>query len=224
MLDLSLKKSDFMTYLLAQINHVFPDKITPSGDPLFKIAFDIALDRTYYCFKHINMPAFNKNGITTFSHLHSDQYTMFLWFLSSSLWQEYEDEIYAKKFFYLNRVINSFLCMYDTKLPEIFLIHHGIGTTLGKASYSNFFVCCQGATVGAHHGQYPVIGKGVSLLPNSSVIGRSNIEDGVSIGANCMLYEKDVERQSVVFNESGCNKVKKKEQPWAQKFFTVPVI
>lgn len=85
-------------------------------------------------------------------------------------------------------------------------------------------MCCQGATVGAHHGQYPVIGKGVSLLPNSSVIGRSNIEDGVSIGANCMLYEKDVERQSVVFNESGCNKVKRRSNRGHKKFFTVPVI
>lgn len=222
--QLSLAKDDFKTYVLTQTDHMFPDKVMPSNDTLFNKAFDLAIDRTFHCFKHINMPAYNVGGLTKLSHLHSDQYTMFLWFLSNSIWCEYEDETYAQKFFYLNRALNSFVCMYDAELPEIFLILHGVGTMLSKATYSNFFVVCQGVTVGARHGVYPVIGKGVSLLPNSSVIGRVNIGDGVSVGAHCMIYEQNIDSSSVVFNDSGPNKVSKKEIPWSQGFFTVPVI
>lgn len=221
-----MKLDDLRKYVISQSNHLFPDGLNLTDDRHYNRAFDTTMDRMHYCFKHVNMPAYNKNGATHFSHLHSDQYTMFLWFLSNTLWKEYEDTTYAQKIFYLNRTLNSFLCMYDADLPDVFLIIHGLGTTLGKAAYSNFFVCYQGVTVGAKNGVYPQMGRGVSLLPHSSIIGNTVVEDGVSVGTNCMVFEQNVKANSVVFNatDSGVNETKKKNVPWSQKFFNVPVL
>lgn len=225
MLSLSMTSDAFRAYVLHQANHFFPDQGAPKDDPLFKKAMDLALDRTFFCFKHIAMPAYNQEGRTTFSHLHSDQYTLFLWYLSNSVFSVYEDRSPAEKFFYLNKALNGVVCMYDAHMPNIFLILHGVGTMLGKATYNDFFVCCQGVTVGAVQGQYPVFGKGVSLLPGASVIGNCQIASGATFAANTMLNTTDLAAQTVYYQDRTTKQytTRFKQVPWAQQFFNVPI-
>lgn len=222
-MELSLSSKDFMEYIQRQLAGLFPDDhcICPVS---FSKVFSEAINRIEYCFSHVTLEAYNCNGQTKLSHLHSDQYAVFLWFLSSSVWKDGSDEKLATKLFYLNKTLHGFSCMYDTGLPDIFLLLHICGTVLGKASYSDFFVAAQNCTVGAQNGKYPRIGQGVSLLPGSSIIGECNIGDRVSVGIGTTIYQKDIENNIVVFTgEDGNTYYKHKDLCWAQKLFNVTI-
>jgi serine O-acetyltransferase len=203
--------------------HYFPDKQI-YNQRKFNTAFNLALDRTSFCFKHINLKSYCDHGITNLNHLHANQYAMFIWFLSNSVWLETQDDKMANKLYCLNRALNSFSCSYEARLPKVYLLLHIVGSVLGKAEYSDFFVAAHGCTVGAHHGKYPKLGKGVSLLPHASVIGDCSIGDRVSIGINTTVYQQNIPNDTVVFvdnNHALCQKPSRKA--WAQQFFNVQI-
>lgn len=220
-MNLSLSSTEFRHYVLKQIDNFFPDNKKINNEK-FSISFDLAIDRTHYCFKHLHLTSYCNEGKTYLNHLHSDQYAVFLWLLSNSVWKETGDENLAAKLFYLNKTLHSFNCMYDTNLPDIFLFIHLIGTVLGKAAYSDFLVVTQGCTVGAHHGKYPQLGKGAALLPNSAVIGDSHIGDYVSLGINTLVYEQHIPDRHVVYRDDlGAIHTKSSVKPWSQQFYNV---
>lgn len=224
MFKLSLSENELTNYIKNQLNQFFPDN-QHVDEKLFKRSLDNALERSEYCFRHVAIRAFNNDGTTFFSHLHADQYTLFLWFLSNSVWREFEDDKLASKIFYLNKVLNGVTCMYDAQLPNIFLILHGNGVVLGKASYSDFFVCHHGCTVGAVYGVYPRLGKGVAMAPQSTIVGNCIIGDHVTIGTNSLLRNKEVSNHSTCYNDcdTGVAVVKPSKKFWAQSFFNVPI-
>lgn len=220
-MNLSLKCSEFKDFVINQMAHFFPDSQSPNKREFGKI-FTIALDRIDFCFKHINIKSYCVHGTTNFNHLHANQYAMFLWFLSNTVWSETNNEKLASKLYCLNRALNSFSCSYEAKLPEVFLLLHIVGSVLGKAEYSDFFVATHGCTVGAHHGKYPKIGRGVSLLPHSSIIGGCSIGDRVSIGINATIYQKDIPKDTIVYVDSHHTLCQKPSRiAWAQHLFNV---
>ncbi|MCF2716147.1 hypothetical protein LWE69_02255 [Paenibacillus sp. UKAQ_18] len=225
MFKLTLTTDDLQNYVRHQLNNFYPDNDLLCKDILFENSFNHALERTEYCFQHIALQAYHRQGSTFFSHLHSDQYTLFLWFLSNSVWNIFEDSELASKLFYLNKALNGVVCMYDANMPNIFLIVHG-GVVLGKASYSDFFVCYQGCTVGAIDGNYPKLGKGVILAPQSSIIGNCIVGDLVTIGNQALLRNRNLDSRSLYYRhiDTGQHAVQKAKTPWAQSFFNVPII
>ncbi|MGO4787328.1 hypothetical protein AB4124_07835 [Paenibacillus sp. 2KB_20] len=225
MFKLTLSKEDLQAYVFHQVSRFFPDNRLSPKDTLFSRSFDLALERSEFCFQHIALRSFHHEGTTFFSHLHSDQYTLFLWFLSNSTWKEFETEEIASKFFYLNKALNGVVCMYDAGMPDIFLIVHGGGVVLGKAVYSDFFVCYQGCTVGAINGVYPVIGKGVAMAPQSAIIGDCCIGDHVTIGNQALLRNTNLNNGSLYYRhtETGQHITQQTDKPWAQSFFNVPI-
>lgn len=218
-IKLSISLSDLSEYLISQIKCFFPDK-HPFSMNKYNSALKIAIDRTYNCFKYIRIPGYNIDGQTVFNHLHSDQYATFLWFLSNTLWREFDDKDLATKMFYLNKALHGLNCMYDTILPDIFLLFHVTGTVLGKAEYSDFLCVAHNCTVGAQQGKYPKLGRGVGLLTGSKVIGECIIENGVSIGVGTVIYNKNVKKNTVAFtNELGQLCFKSREKPWTENMF-----
>jgi serine O-acetyltransferase len=220
-MELSLSVSDLKTYVANQLNHFFPDNQRvhfPSEDA----AFEQALMRTEYCLQHVTLQSYKKNGQLHLNHLYSDQWAVFIWFLSNSVWRESENETLANKLFYLNKALHGFSCLYNTELPDIFLLLHTVGIVLGKAKYENFLVATQGSTVGAHKGHYPSLGKGVALLPYSSIIGGSVIGDRVSVGIRTSVYLKDVPSDTVVYtSEDGSIGYKLIGRCWSQNLFSI---
>jgi serine O-acetyltransferase len=221
-MNLSIKKVDFLEFTSKQINNLFPDNclIHPKN---FKNQFDHAIDRVDFCFKRVAFERYNSNGQTYLNHLYSDQYLIYLWFLANTVWEESGNEILASKLYYLNKTLHGFDCMYDTNLPDIFLIFHGVGTMLGKAKYDDFFVALQGCTIGSQKGKYPVLGKGVALTANSSIIGDCEIGSRVSVSANSSLFQTNVPCDSVVYSDSktGEIKIKPTKESYSQQFFNV---
>jgi serine O-acetyltransferase len=221
---LSLPYREFKNYVLLQMDHFFPDgQSLPAND--YDQAFDMAIERTRYCFSHVNMGSYFRDGEAYLNHLHANQYAVFLWFLSNTVWTEFNDGGVASKLYCLNRALNGLSCSYEASLPRVFLLLHIVGTVLGKAEYSDFFVAGHGCTVGAHHGIYPKIGRGVSILPHSSIIGACTVGDRVSVGVNATIYERDVPDNTTIYVDSATGQVCSKhgKRPWAQHLFNVEI-
>jgi serine O-acetyltransferase len=222
-MKLSLSKQEFLYYTSKQLNNFFPDtNIVDLTN--YSSLFDLTIDRLDFCFKHVSYPTnrYIKEGNTLLNHLYADHYLMYIWFLSNSIWKENGDIKIASKLYYLNKALHGFDCMYDTKLPDIFLVFHGVGTMLGKATYNDFFVCLQGCTVGSNKGKYPFLGKGVALAANSSVIGECNVGNWSSISASSRIFETDIPDNSVVFlNNNGKVEIKPSKNPYSKHFFNI---
>jgi serine O-acetyltransferase len=112
--------------------------------------------------------------------------------------------------------------MYDTKLPDIFIVIHGIGTVLGKASYSDFFVVFQGCTVGINKGKYPTIGKGVTMTSHSSIIGDCTIGDFSTISSHLCLIDQNANSNEAVFRDNnGRICFKESRNPYVHNYFYI---
>lgn len=222
-MHLSLQKNELLKYTSDQLNYFYPDRNIIDLKKIDRLT-DITLDRLEFCFKHVSYKRYNDNGYTQLNHLYADHYLMYIWFLASTIWKEGGDPAICSKLYYLNKTLHGLDCMYDTLLPDIFLIIHGVGAMLGKAKYADFFVALQGVTVGSQHGIYPVMDKGVSLTAHSSVIGNCKIGKQVSISAYTNIFETHIPDNSIVYRgKNGGIIIKESKQSYAQSFFNVPI-
>ncbi len=208
------------SYLSAQLNSFFPDDCPVNFNTEYNL-IKLALDRLEFCFQNVTLQHYYDGKDVRFNHLFSDHYVMFLWYLANSVWKEKGNCSLANKIYYLNKVLNGLDCMYDTQMPDIFLIFHGGGTMLGKAEYSNFFVVLQGCTVGSQKGNYPKFGKAVSLTANSSVIGNCKIGNRTTISTRTTIFEKNIDNDKTVYMnwETGKYETKETKKCYAQQFF-----
>ena len=53
---------------------------------------------------------------------------------------------------------------YEVQLPDVFAVQHPVGTVLGRANYSDYFICYHNCTVGANlDNDYPSFGRGIVM-------------------------------------------------------------
>src|SRR5262245_11220908 len=99
-----ISRDGLVDYVSAQLNTFFPDHI---GDTraLIDSGIDDALDRLRPCV-HLNR-VWPKDR---FHYLHSNQYAVFLYFLSNTLWQRKAGENICNKLYCLNKALNALEC------------------------------------------------------------------------------------------------------------------
>ena len=221
-MNTSLSKSELSNYLIRQLNTIFPDLNKIESTQIIS-SVDKSLQKLDNCLSKAALKRYKLNDVPYFNHLFSDTYMLFLCYLANSVWEQTKDSMLSSKVYYLNKILHSFDCMYDTELPEIFLIIHGTGTMMGKAKYGNYFIIYQGCTIGASNGIYPVIGNGVSVTANSSIIGKSNIGNMSTISTRTTIFQKDIDDNHTAFIdfETGILKTKPSKTCYAQQFFNV---
>ncbi|MDB4902484.1 MAG: serine acetyltransferase [Mucilaginibacter sp.] len=220
-MNFSIPKSELCDYVTKQLNTFYPDKFIVKNE--ISQVIDITLDRLDFCFSHALNTRYNGINGTIFNHLYADHYVMFLWYLSSAVYKELNNSNISSKLYYLNKSLHGVDCMFDTKMPNIFLIFHGVGTMIGKAEYNDFFVILQGCTVGSHNGKYPVFGKGVALAANSSVIGDCKLGDRATVATRTTLFKKEIQNDHTAFVnfETGGLEIKHSKNCYAQQFFNI---
>lgn len=224
----SLTKNEFKKYVATQLEYFFPDQYKFKGIDVDK-AMDLALERVEFCFKHITVAGYNKNHMPYFYHLHSDQYSQFLYYLSNSLWKLSENKILCDKLIYLNRVLHSIWFSYKGELPNIFLLTHPVGSVLGNAVYSDFLVVSQNVTVNTsldeNGDKAPCLGKGLFLSAGAKIIGNKPVGDRVTIGVDACVYKCEIKSDHLVFkDEKGQIQIKAWEKKAiAQTYFNVPI-
>ena len=166
-----------LDYVGRQLAIYFPDDI--DSRLVLKKNIEEAHERLMYSMSKVKL-----RGYSQFNYLHSDLYAQFLYFLSNSVWKNSQDAGVASKLFYLNKVMHGINCMYDTNMPDIFLLIHCVGTVLGKAEYSDYFVACQNVTVGSDRGKMPKMKEGVYMGPGSSIVGNCSVGENVHMAIN----------------------------------------
>lgn len=214
----SLTKEELLNYLSKQLKNFFPD------DEEFLILEEViakALKKTAYNFKHIKLNYFyNSDGELYFNHLNADQYLVFIYYASNIAYEDYNHIQLASKLFYLNKILHNFHCMYDTKLPDIFLVIHGGGIVLGKAKYSDYFVVMHGVTVGSNSKwESPTLGKGIVMYPNSSLIGNSIVEDGTCFSIGSTLIDQNTPQNIIVIGNGDVKNFKKQKNKKISIYF-----
>jgi len=212
----SLSSSDLERYLRLQLDHFFPDGRSTAR---LEQVVPRALERVEHCFARIRLPAYSTEGAASFNHLHCDQYASFLYLASNVAWSECGDVELASKLFALNKALNGIVCMYDTILPEAFILIHTVGIVLGKATYGNYFVVCQNALVGSDRGLAPVLADGVVIFGGSSVIGDCRIGDHVTLSAGSTLLHEAVPPRSIVAGRSPELIIKPARRDLVQHYF-----
>ncbi len=219
---LSLSIEALCKYVSTQLNNIFPDENMVDLSEEIEI-IEEAIKRLEFCFKHVTLKHYFNGTEVIFNHLFSDHYVMFLWYLSNSVFRHKGKCNLADKLYYLNKTLHGLDCMYDTKMPDIFLLFHSSGTMLGKASYANYFIALQGCTVGSQKGNYPVFGIGVSLTSNSSIIGNCAIGNRCTISTRTTIFQKNIADDSTAFTnfETGQLNIKPTKECYAQQFFNV---
>lgn len=170
---------------------------------IIKLCFDKAIMRVEFCFKHNANKYYSKDGEVYFNPFHSGQWAIFLYYLSNTIFYENElNRTVSDKVYYLNKMLNGCDIMYTTQLPAIYMSDHPVGAVMGRGEFSDYFSFCQGCTVGNNNGFYPKIGKFVTMLADSKVIGKCIIGDNVIIGANSYIKDEDIPSNSIVLGVS----------------------
>lgn len=200
-LSLSLPPSELCDYVSGQLNHLFPDPSRVQSRSL-SAPVDAALARFEVCFTPARPARFRDRQGVRFNHLYSDQYLVFLWLLSNEVYLRSENRSLADKLYCCNKALHAFDCVYSNRLPPHFMVIHGVGTVLGNAEYSDYFVAYHGCTVGQNSGLYPRVGRGVGLGTGASVLGGTVIGDGVSVGAGVTLVGGEVPNDHAVWRDS----------------------
>lgn len=224
-MDLSLTINELKNYVEKQIETLIPDALYKTGQ-IKDSDIISAVSKCDYCFSHIKNGAFNDGkGKTFFSHVHADQYAMFLVYLSNYIWKERQDKIVCDRIMYLNRILHSFLMSYKAKVPDIFWLAHPVGSVIGNADYSDYLYISQNCTIntaGTADELKPHIGKFFSMGAGAAVIGDKPIGDNCSIGVNAVLYDTELKDNSIVINNNGNIEIKKSQKiSFAKKVFIV---
>ncbi|UTY38132.1 glycosyltransferase [Allocoprobacillus halotolerans] len=179
-----------------------------------------SLKRLEKCFQYVTISGYHLNGEVFFSHLHSDQYTQFLYFFANTAWKNGLDETFSQKLMNLIRYISGMFVSYKCKLPDIFIFYHAVGSVIGNADYSDFLVVFQNVTINTGNSVngelVPKIGKGCFLAAGAKIIGNKTIGDRVSIGVNALIYNESVLSDTIVICLDGKSVIKKdiKKNVW----------
>ena len=214
----SLDNSTLAEYISKQLNNLFPDnEIAPN---ILQSFVNKAIKRTEYCFSKINIKYFFDGKNVLFNHLNTDQYAMFLYYLSNTIWTEEKNVVLAAKVYYLNKALNGLDAFYEVILPDIFMLTHPVGTVLGRGKYSDYFIAYQRVTIGGNLNlEYPLLGKGVVMYGCSAIIGNCNISDGCLISFGTVIIERDIPPNMVVFGHHPDIKYKTTSRSTIERYF-----
>ena len=112
---------------------------------------------------------------------------------------------------------------YKAKIPDILWLAHPVGSVIGNADYSNYLYISQNCTIntaGIAGELKPKIGEFFAMGAGSALIGDKNVGKNCSIGANAMVYNMELEDNSIVICDKGEIKILHSDKPsFAQKLF-----
>ena len=209
---ISISNEKLMEFLTRQLNSFFGvddveikelDECVPK-----------ALKKIEYCFSFIKNKYYWKNNVVSFSPFQTDQYAIFLYYLSNILSVERNNKLLADKVYYLNKALHSIDLYHEINLPPVFTMGHPLGCVIGRAKFSNFFYFSQNCSVGNNHNIYPTFDEHVILLAGATIIGKSHIGKNCLISANTYIKDQDVPANSLVFGSSPNLDIKRRDDAY----------
>lgn len=187
-------RESLLAYTVAQCVSLVPD----GREAAFRDVVDAHLAPTLERL-HVCINGCSPWQLDEFNVLQSSQHTIFLYYLANTIWTRSGETAAPTRLFLMNKALNGIDLFYEIAMPPIFYIGHSVGIVLAKATYGNQLVLYQGATVGRHKGQIPVIGDRVVLYPGSAVAAGAVIGDDVVISQGVRVIGRTVPAGMIVF-------------------------
>ncbi|PWR04544.1 serine acetyltransferase [Meridianimarinicoccus roseus] len=209
----SLDPDQLADYAAAQCNTHFPDPQPVTAEDL-RGAVPSALARLGHCFAQVGNRYFFDGTQSVFSHLHGDQYAMWLYMLSNELFRQRGDTQVCSKLFLLNKALHGCDIFYEVALPDVFLLVHPLGTVLGRGSYQDYFVAYQRCGIGSNHDVYPRLGRHVTLRPGASVLGSSVVGAHCQLAAETLVLDAEIPDGTLVIGRPGHTRMKPNTSPF----------
>ena len=201
----TLSPSALAEYVARQINIFFPDH--DESGAVGTVMGD-ALERMEHCARHVRSKTWWDDNGPRFSHRHTDQYAVFLYFLANTAYRRGEKSV-AVKAYALNRALHGVDAFYSVELPAIFTLVHPMGTVLGRANYSDYFCAYHNVTIGMDaDGSYPTFGTGVVMYDGSRAVGGAHVGDNCILVAGCSLQSDRVPDNHVAIGRHPAVQVK----------------
>lgn len=197
-MTLEVSEDKLVRLLSKQLNHMFVFDYE-SELKILKESIDFSLDKCNFNFKYNNNKYFTGGGVNPFN---SVQYMIFLYYISSFLYKNDDNDSLASRVYYLNKMLNGVDLFYAIELPDIFSAEHPVGAVMGRAKYSNRFFFYQNTTVGGNKNKYPHIGENVVLFANATVIGDSEIGNNCIVSACSYIKDERVPDYTIVYGQS----------------------
>ena len=189
-------------YVVGQLNSFFPDR-NPVSSKFLASVLPQTLDRVEFCFSHVADRYFFDGKTVFFSHLHGDQYGMFLYYLSNTIYRGGGDPSVCAKLFALNKALHGVDAFYEVELPDVFRWVHPLGTVLGRGTYGEYFLVYQRCGIGSNRNVYPTLGKFCSMHPGSSVLGSCKVGDRCEMGAEALLLDRSLPEGTLYVGKPG---------------------
>ncbi|MGB3161837.1 MAG: hypothetical protein WBA84_11395 [Carnobacterium sp.] len=187
---------------------------------ILKSSIDIALKKVENNFNRNNIKYYSEKDRPLFNAFNSDQYTVFLYYLSNTIWKEGNPNLLADRIYYLNKILHSVDLFYEVNLPDYFVLSHPLGSVIGRGVYSNYFFFGQNCTVGGNKGFSPFFDERVALLSGSKVVGNSRIGNNCIISANAYVKDTDIPNNSIVFGTSPNLIIKNQPKEYFESYFS----
>ena len=194
----SLDIKNLCELLIKQTNSAFPDG-QALQHTIVESSARVALQRLEYCFSKIDVKYFFDGKRPVFDHLNSDQYAMWLYWMSNQLYKDGAPLNWSKKVFLLNKMMHGCDIFYEVELPSIFLLVHPLGAVLGRGVYQDYLMVYQRTSIGSNHNNYPELGKYLTLRPGSSILGDCQVGENVTIAAESLVIDHSLESNTVYF-------------------------
>ncbi|MDT7524356.1 hypothetical protein RAE21_18385 [Rhodoferax sp. TBRC 17198] len=191
---LHLSRTELAAYVTRQLGTFYPDGLDADAPTVLAAHMDVALARLGRCINEVRLWAPGE-----FDHLHSTQYTLFLYYLAHSVWKGTGRRALCNKLFGLNKALNGIDLFYEIDMPEVFFIGHSVGIVFAKAAYGNYLVVYQNSTVGKNHGVAPALGEGVVMYPGTAIIGGCQVGDGTVLSQGTSLVNTDTPGHCTVY-------------------------
>lgn len=195
---LHLSRKELATYVARQLATFYPDGLDADAPTVLAAHMDVTLARLGRCINEVRCWAPGE-----FDHLHSTQYTLFLYYLANTVWKATGSRTLCTKLFGLNKAINGIDLFYEIEMPEVMFIGHSVGIVFAKATYGNYLVVYQNSTVGKNHGVAPVLGEGVVMYAGTAIIGGCRVGNRTVLAQGASLVNSDTPPGCTVFPGGG---------------------
>jgi serine O-acetyltransferase len=173
---------------------------------------DTVLNRVEHCFKYSGNKYYYSNQESVFSPFHSVQYSIYLYYLSNTIYKLKGENDISAQLYYLNKVMNSVDWYYEISFPNVFCAEHPLSSVMGRANYSDKFFFYQGCTVGGNKSKYPTIGENVIMYSNSTIVGDSRIGNNVIVSIGTIIKDEVIPSNCIVFGQSPNLTIKQKTE------------
>lgn len=202
----SLPTDVLAAYVGRQAYAAFPDQ-DETGN--LRAALPDTLERLRRCFSHVRLKGYWAAEGPHFNHLYTDQYAVFLYYLSNTAHRMGLNSLAAKAYA-LNKALHAFDAFYEVDLPEVFAVVHPVGTVLGRGTYSDYLLVYQNVSVGADPFRpgHPRLGEGVVLYGGCRVIGNVSIGDNCLVSAGAAIMAGETPDNHLVFGVHPANVLK----------------